>query len=179
MQELVAADDAVLRVVAEHQALNALEVLIVIDLLRIRRHELAGHRLRLGDARSGIGMRRQPVGHAALAHRIDAGERRQESRHAARVVARARSVLDAQTIGFKLGFAAMFQEQHAEAGGAEIGKGPCARHEDAEDGEAKTRLRLARVRLRRMTGGDVPDLVAQHASELGFIVEIREHASRQ
>jgi hypothetical protein len=163
MEELVAAHDAVFRPVPEHQSLDPLEILIAVERPRFGGHKLPRHGFGLHHARPGIGMSGQPVRHAAFAQSVDARQRGKKARHAGRIVARARSVLDAKAIRFELRFPAVPQEQHAQTGGTQIGKRRGARHEDAEDREADAGLRLPRVGLGGMARGDVANLMTEHA----------------
>ena len=133
MQEHVAAHDAILGIVAMQETGNVIEVFVAVLLRRGRRGELPGNRFGATDARLGRGMRRQPIGHALFTERIDARERRQESRHARRVPASAGSVLNTQAIGLEFGGAVVLQEQHPKPRRTELGERLHAGHEDAQD----------------------------------------------
>ena len=123
MQEHVAADDAVFRIVAEDDAVDAREIAVAID--DPRALAAGAHFLhRLADARRavlGLRMRRQPVRHAvAIGHLRNPRERRQERRHLVRIPSARRRVLRAQRVGLQLVVAAELEEQHAEAALREI-----------------------------------------------------------
>ena len=147
MQEHVAADDAVLRVVAEHEAVDALEILVAVALRRVGRRELARHRLGLARrAIPGSGCVDSQLG---TPRSLSASTRASVARNRGTpvgILAGAGSVLDAEPIGFELVVAAVLEEQHAEAGRAEIGERLRARHEDAEDRQAEVRLAPAACR---------------------------------
>ena len=124
-------------------------------------------------------MRRQPVRHAvAIGSFGDPRERRQERRHLVGIPSAARRVFGAQRVGLQLVVAPELEKQHAEARLREVAERPHLRHEDAADQHAKRRAHAARVLLRRVARGDVADLVAEHADELRFVVEIRQDAAR-
>ena len=137
-----------------------------------------GDRLRLDDARPGIGVRREPVGNAPLAQGVEARQRLQEARHAGRIPAGLGGVLDAQPVGLELVVAAVLEEERAEAGVGQIAERGHAGHEDAGQQHAERAAGRARVLLRHVAGGDVAHLVAEHAGELGLVAQVREQPAR-
>ena len=66
----------------------------------------------------------------------------------------------------------------AKAAFAELREGASLRNEDAAEDETELCASRARVLLRGVTGGDVPDLVTEDARELRLIVEKRQDAAR-
>ena len=70
------------------------------------------------------------------------------------------------------------QEQHAEAGlrGGGIGRG--LGEEDARHRGADAHARLPRVGAGGVAGGDVANLMAEHAGQFRLVVEVRQQAAR-
>src|SRR5439155_1503910 len=111
-------------------------------------------------------VRRQPVRHPlVVARSLHAPERRQHLRNAGRIPSGARRVFHAQTVGLRLVVAPVFEEEHAEAAFAELRERPCLRHEDGAENQAELGARRSRVLLRRVTRGDVSDLVPDRDGE--------------
>ncbi len=126
-------------------------------------------------------MRGQPVGNPppAAVRLVQPRERAQHPSNAGRVPSRGRGVLHAQPVGLQLVVASVLQEHDAKRGLGEVLEGARLRHEDAQQGDAKPRGCGLGVALRRMSGGDVPDLMPEHAGKLRLVAQVRKDAARE
>ena len=93
-----------------------------------------------------------------------------------RVVARLDHVLHAETIRFHFVLAAVALHPGLRADVGELPDGIRA-GEDGGGHGAERRGHALRLATRRMTRGDVADLVAQHAGQLGFGIEVHQQAA--
>ena len=180
MQKRGAAHDALIRVVAVDDAVNPVQIPVVIGpepfsaLLRFTHGRL--HALHAILRRR---MRLQPVRHALVVARLfDPAERRQHLRNAVGIPAGARHVLHAEAVGLRFVVAAVLQHQQTETALAELRERTRRRHEDAAENEPELRAGRSRVLLRCMTRRDVSDLVAEHAGQLRLVLQERQDAAR-
>ncbi len=112
MEERVAADDPILRVVADDDAIDtvAVAIAIALDGACRRARQFRRERLRVDYTRGRLGVGGQPVGHAALARLIHLREGAKKPRDAARIPSALRRVLHADAIRFVLVLAPVLQE---------------------------------------------------------------------
>jgi hypothetical protein len=167
------------RIIPENDSVHVTAVGRRIDLeIPMRAGGGRARELRRADlAVARIGVGREEVrqrGAGPLADPLQGGVR---ARNLPRVVARLGRVADTQLVRLGLVVAAVLEEQEAEPLLGDAAVGPESGDEDRARQDADPRDLLPRDLLSAVPGGDVPDLVAEHAGELRLGVHVGEDAA--
>ena len=189
MQEIAAAHDSVLRVVAVDQPVDAIQVGGPRDPERRRidvRQQAVDGGGRLHHPLPRLRVGREPVGNAPpVAGLGDARERGEHVADAVRVPARRYGVLRAQPVGLALVVASEPEHQQSEPVARGVSEAGAAvrrahrRDEDLRREQAEVRAERAAVGLHGVPRRDVGNLVAEHAGQLGLVVQVGHDAARQ
>ena len=188
MQEAAAAHKAFARVLAEHDAVDAVEISVLVlaenGSRRGRAVILTGIGNGVGNPLGRCRVRRQEVGSArvdgaGILLRLELGivlHRREEPHRAVWIVARARSDADADCIGLEFLGAREARQRELRLGERQCADLGIADHvaDDAADQRGLLGLLFAD---RGMAGDDVAHLVRQHRRQFRFIVGERSDAA--
>src|SRR5882672_5741619 len=127
----------------------------------------------------GIGVRGEPLRDAAAALRLaHPGEHLEDMRHFAGIVVHAPHVAQAEVVGLPLVVARVLKEEDAQGLTREAGVAPELGARDRADDQAHLGELLLGHLARRVPGGDVADLVTDHAGQFRLGVQVSENPAR-
>ena len=171
MNETPLDEEPLVGVVAEHDSLDAAQVLVAP-------HDTAVH-LRRGNSLlggehpvAGIGMRGLPLGNRSAGRVPLALEDLEHVDRALGVVPQSHHVPEAQLVGLALVVAPELEEQHAQPTAERVAERPQLRHQHGGRHEADLHQLRASDLLHAVPCRDVPDLVPEHGGHLRLAIEV-------